>query len=569
MGAFFDVVGQVLILIGSLGIFLYGMKLMSSALQKVAGQRMREILSAMTSNRIKGVFTGFLVTTVIQSSSATTVMIISFVNAGLISLIGAIGVIMGANIGTTVTAWIISLLGFKFSIYYVALGLVGLCFPLLFSKKSNRQSWGELVVGFAILFIGLTFLKDAVPDIKSNPEILDFLSSFTGMGFGSVLFFVFIGTVLTLIIQSSSATMALTLVMCYNGWIEFPLAVAMVLGENIGTTITANIAAIVANASAKRAARAHLIFNVIGVIWVLIFYNPILRLVNMLIIGMEDASPYADATIIPIALAMFHTLFNVTNTLLLIGFSPQIAKLATKMVPQKETEDDEYSLKFIDNSYFSTAEISLVQAKNEIATFGLRVAKMLTFLDEMIFVDAGKKNSKKFFKLAKRTEKYEEIADRMEEEIANYLLEISEQELSHQASKRLQAMLSVIDDIESISDVFYTFTRALENKESLGIVFTDEQLEELKRIHQLVGDALVLMNNNLSDWDNADTAGAIKLEETINNCRMEMRVRHAEAIKHKKYKFKPGSFYSELFNLYEKAADYVYNVSIAIQKEND
>ena len=332
---------KVLVLIGSLGFFLYGMKLMSESLQKVAGKKMKSILSAMTSNRIKGVFTGFLVTTVIQSSSATTVMLVSFVNAGLLTLLEATGVIMGANIGTTVTAWIISLLGFKVSLSALSLPLIGLSLPLFFSSNERRKTWGEFIVGFAILFLGLQALKEAVPDIKSNPEILAFLSNYIDFGYWSVFIFIIVGTILTVVIQSSSATMALTLVLCYNGLIPFHIAAAMVLGENIGTTITANIAAIIGNVNAKRAARSHLIFNLIGVIWMIIFFFPFLRWIDNIVefrtgfsildnssaVGFEKTKE-----ILPIALAVFHTIFNIINTSLLIGFAPFIVKMTKWMV---------------------------------------------------------------------------------------------------------------------------------------------------------------------------------------------------------------------------------------------
>ena len=361
-----SVIGQILTLVGALGLFLFGMKLMSEALQKVAGNKMRSILAAMTSSRIKGIFTGFLVTTTIQSSSATTVMVVSFVNAGLLTLIGAVGVIMGANIGTTVTAWIISILGFKISLSFLSLPLIGISFPFFFSKNNLRKSWGEFMIGFAILFIGLQFLKDAVPEINSHPGMLNFLAQFTDLGFASILIFVIIGSMLTIIIQSSSATMALTLVMCYNGLIPFELAAAMVLGENIGTTVTANVAALVANVSAKRAARAHLIFNLFGVVWILLIFTPFLnginwiveRNLNVSILNIDMASlEFANIKqILPIALSIFHTSFNILNAVLLIGFANLIAKIATRMVPAVDDEDEEFRLKYINTGLLSTAE---------------------------------------------------------------------------------------------------------------------------------------------------------------------------------------------------------------------
>ena len=325
-------------LIGSLGLFLYGMKIMSEALQKAAGSRMRQILASMTSNRFKGVLTGFLITSAIQSSSATTVMIVSFVNAGLLSLMESIGVIMGANIGTTVTAWIISILGFNMKISILSLPLIGIGFPLLFARSGKTKYWGEFIIGFAFLFMGLEFLKDTVPDIKSHPEILSFLQNYTNLGFGSTLIFIFLGTLLTVIIQSSSATMALTLVMCNNGWIPFDIAAAMVLGENLGTTITANLAALMGNVSSKRAARAHFIFNMVGVIWIVAFLPLFLRAISSIMVSAGMNSPFEAASSIPIGLSIFHSSFNIMNVILLIGMARVIERIVTWMVPQKEED---------------------------------------------------------------------------------------------------------------------------------------------------------------------------------------------------------------------------------------
>ncbi|MEH6537046.1 MAG: Na/Pi symporter [Psychroserpens sp.] len=326
---------DILQLIGALGLFLFGMKVMSDALLKLAGNRLRTILASMTSNRVFGVITGFFITSVIQSSSATTLMVVSFSNAGLLTLVESISVIMGANIGTTITAWLITLLGFKVSMSAIALPLVGFGFLFTFSKKKNFDNWGNFIIGFALLFIGLQFLKEAMPDIKSNPEILAFLSQYIDLGFVSVLLFLLIGTVLTVVIQSSSATMALTLIMTAEGWIPFELAAAMVLGENIGTTITANLAALVASFKAKRTARAHLVFNIIGVIWVLILFHPFLRFVGWLSEMIGSESPYVAAAAIPVAISLFHTVFNVINTFVLIWFINPIAHLVEKIVPEK------------------------------------------------------------------------------------------------------------------------------------------------------------------------------------------------------------------------------------------
>ena len=326
---------DILQLIGSLGLFLFGMKVMSDALLKLAGNKLRSILASMTSNRVFGVITGFFITSIIQSSSATTLMVVSFSNASLLTLTESISVIMGANIGTTITAWLITILGFKVSMSTIALPLIGFGFLFTFSKKKNFDNWGNFIIGFALLFIGLQFLKDAMPDIKSNPEILEFLSKYTDLGFLSVLLFLCIGTLLTVIIQSSSATMALTLIMTAEGWIPFELAAAMVLGENIGTTITANIAAIVGGYQAKRTARAHFVFNVIGVIWMLILFYPFLRFIGWLCEHFGSESPFLTAAGIPVAISLFHTTFNILNTFILIWFINPIAKLVEWIVPEK------------------------------------------------------------------------------------------------------------------------------------------------------------------------------------------------------------------------------------------
>lgn len=357
---------DILELIGSLGLFLFGMKVMSDALLRLAGNKMRSILATMTSNRFLGIVTGFLITSVIQSSSATTLMVVSFSNASLLTLPEAISVIMGANIGTTITAWLITVLGFKVSMSSIALPLVGFGFLFTFSKKDNTKNWGEFIIGFAILFIGLQFLKDAMPDINENPQILEFLSRYTNAGFWSVLLFLFIGTILTLIIQSSSATMALTLIMTAQGWIPFELAAAMVLGENIGTTITANIAAIVGNYLAKRTARAHFIFNVLGVIWMLAVFYPFLQMISWAVQKLGSDSPFLVAAAIPVAISLFHTVFNVLNTFILVWFIKPIARLVEKMVPEKlDPKKAIEEPKYLDKKMLKYPETAIASLKKE------------------------------------------------------------------------------------------------------------------------------------------------------------------------------------------------------------
>jgi len=553
-----------LTLVGSLGLFLYGMKLMSEALQKIAGDNMRNILAKMTSNPVKGVFTGLLITTVIQSSSATTVMMVSFVNAGLLSLTESIGVIMGANIGTTVTAWLISILGFKVDISIISLPLIGIGFPLLFSRTGKKKSWGEFIIGFAMLFLGLDFLKNSVPDIKSHPEILEFLRNYTSSGFGSHLLFLTIGTVLTMIIQSSSATMALTLVMCNNGWISFDIAAAMVLGENIGTAVTANIAAAVANVSAKRAARAHLIFNILGVIWVSLIFNFFLTAINWFIVKIGGVSPYDSPLAIPIALSIFHSSFNIANTLIFIWFTKFIIAIVTRLVPQRE-ETEEFRLKYINTGLLSTAELSIHQAKKEILIYAQRVEKMFGYVEDMFH----ETNEKKFYKLYDRVEKYEGISDRMEEEIANYLTKISEGELSILGSKRIKAMLNVVTDIESVADSCYNLAKTLVRKKDKKVWFDTPLRENLDQMMTLTRKAIVEMQKNLDHgYKNIDISKATELEEKINRFRTKLKKDHLKSVEKQEYSYQTGIIYNDLYCECEKLADYAINVSEAIEEIN-
>jgi phosphate:Na+ symporter len=530
----------------------------------------------MTDSRIKGVLTGLLVTTTIQSSSATTVMMVSFVNAGLLSLIGAVGVIMGANIGTTVTAWLISIIGFKISLSFLSLPLIGLSFPLFISKNSIRKSWGEFLVGFAVLFIGLQFLKDAVPDIRSNPQALQFLNNFTNSGYLSVFVFVIIGTVFTIIIQSSSATMALTLVLCYNGVLPFELAAAMVLGENIGTTITANLAAIVANVSARRAARAHLVFNLFGVTWMLIVFYPFLRGIDYLmqmwhesisILATDlDTSDFQQIKHdYPIALALYHTTFNILNTFLLFGFAPLIAQIATRMVPGDEDDEEEFRLKYIGSPLVSTSEISIMQAKKEVAGFGSKLQRMFGFLTELQTLKYGKK----FKVLLARIEKYEDITDNIEGEVADFLTQVSEGEISHESSKDIRAMLTIIDDLESAADVIFQLSRVIDNNVERKVHLNEAQIIAINNLSVLVEKAIGEMIDNLNrPYRQVKAIKATEIEHTINAMRDSLRQKHADDLKEKKYKHKVGAYYSDLYSMIEKVADYIINVSEALAETN-
>lgn len=556
-----EILLKILMLIGALGLFLYGMKVMSDALQKLAGDKMRVFLSKMTANRFSGVATGVGITTLIQSSSATTVMVVSFVNAGLLNLTGAIAVIMGANIGTTVTAWIISLLGFEFSISVLIFPLIALATPLLFMKK--QQSLGEFIFGFALLFLGLQTLQSGVPDF-TQPEyagVLQFISSMSDYGYLSILMFVVIGTILTVVVQSSSAMMAVTLVMCAQGLIGFEVAASLVLGENIGTTITANMAALMANSTAKKAARAHLVFNLIGVCWMLILFHPFLYGISKLIVSVKGLDPFVSSGAIPVALSCYHSFFNILNTSILVWFIPTIERIVNRVVATDDEE--EFRLKFIPTGLMSASELSIEPAKKEIESFSKRVVRMYEFVPSL-FVET---DEKKFEQLMERTKKYEEITDRMEVEIANYLTKVSENELSLSASQEVSAMLRIVDNLESIGDSCYQLSIAIESKRKQNIWFSQDMRDKVQTMFSLVREAVLEMNDNLSEnYHSVNGQRAIEIENKINNYRDQLRNEHTEAVKNNEYSYQTGICYSNLYAQCEKLADYAINVTEAIVK---
>lgn len=549
-------------LVGSLGLFLFGMKIMSEALQKSAGNKLRQILASMTSNRFKGVLTGFIITAAIQSSSATTVMIVSFVNAGLLSLIESIGVIMGANIGTTVTAWMISILGFNMKISILSLPLIGVGFPLLFIKNPRAKYWGEFVIGFAFIFLGLEFLKTNVPDIQSNPEILSFLQNYTNLGLVSTLLFILIGTILTVIIQSSSATMALTLVMCNNGWIPFEAAAAMVLGENIGTTITANLAAIVGNVSSKRAARAHFIFNFIGVIWIVSLMSVFLKGIAGIMDSSGLGTPFSNNESIPVALSIFHSSFNILNTLILIGLAKVIEKIVIWMVPQKEDEDETYRLQYISFGLLTTSEMSILQAKNEINHFARRVHKMFGSVVRRF----NTTDRKDFTKLEDKITKYEKISDNIEVEIAAYLTKIlANHDITAASSRQIRSMFRIIDEIESIADSCYNIMKTISKKSETKIAFSHDQHESIKKMFGLVEEAFAVMQSNIEkDYREVTLEKARKAEEKIDNLRDELKRNHLKSIEKKRYSYLSGIFFNDIYCECEKMGDHIINITEAI-----
>ena len=542
-------------LIGSLGLFLYGMKIMSEGLQKVAGDRLRSILTAMTTNRVTGVLTGVLITALIQSSSATTVMVVSFVNAGLLTLAESISVIMGANIGTTVTAWIISIFGFKVDMAAFALPLLAIALPLIFSGKSNRKSVGEFIFGFSFLFMGLSYLKANAPDLNANPEMLAFVQNYTDMGFFSILLFLFIGTILTMIVQASAATMAITLIMCANGWISLELGAALVLGENIGTTITANLAALTANTQAKRAALAHFVFNVFGVIWVLIIFHPFMQMVNWVVDTFFQSSNPEVA--ISYKLSAFHSIFNICNVCILIWGVKLIERTVCALIHPKE-EDEEPRLRFITGGMLSTAELSILQARKEIHLFAERTHRMFGMVQDLLHTE----KDDDFNKLFSRIEKYENISDNMELEIANYLNQVSEGRLSSESKLQIRAMLREVTEIESIGDSCYNLARTINRKRQTNQDFTEKQYEHIHFMMKLTDDALAQMIVVVEkpEHQSIDINKSFNIENEINNYRNQLKNQNILDVNNKEYDYQMGVYYMDIIAECEKLGDYVVNV---------
>ena len=574
---------NVLSVLGGLAMFLYGMALMSEGLQKSAGDRLRAFMAKMTSNAFKRVLTGTVVTCLVQSSSATTIMVVSFVNAGLLTLGNAIGVIMGANIGTTLTAWITSL-GFSVNIALFAVPMMAFGFILHSSKKASLKNVGQFLMGFAVMYVGLTFMKDCSNEILGQYQtgMMNFFGSINGFGFGSIILFLIAGAVLTIVLQASSATMAITMLLAASGLIDFKLAVAMVLGENIGTTITANIAAAVANTSAKRAARAHTIFNIIGVIWVLAIFGPIVKLICVIMEGLDFYNPMAasthlaaiatgaesaDAAMIEMyknsllyGIAMLHTLFNVTNTLILIWFTPLIEKAVVWLVKEPKGETEVYRLKYISGGPLHTAELSLQEAKLELIHFAEICRNGFGYVREAI----NEQDPQKFDELNDKLIKYEEITDRIEYEIATYLNEVSKNEISQEASDQVKAMYKIIGEMESLGDSGESIGRILKRKNVHSKVFDKTILDRLNKMMDLVQKAYDVMIDNLKQDHLKDIARAENCEYNINECRNHLREEHIVNIESDSYNYLTGVYYMDVLAELEKVGDFLINISQAV-----
>ena len=547
--------------------FLYGMTLMSEGLQKVAGSRLRSILSAMTANSFTRILTGTLITAIIQSSSATTVMIVSFVNAGLLSLTQAVGVIMGANIGTTVTSWLISLLGFTADISTLSIPLIGIGFAFMMFKSQKRKNIGEMIIGFAMLFLGLSFLKDSVPDLSTNPEAIAFIQKWTDWGFFSVLIFVLVGTVMTIVLQSSSATVALTLVMASQGWIPFEMAAAMVLGENIGTTITANIAASVGNISAKRAALAHTVFNVFGVIWVLALYKPFLWLVSKIVVGLGGEDPFVSSASLLYAISTVHTLFNVLNTCILVWFTPQIVRFVTWALKGHKDEEEVFRLRYIQGGMMSTAELSLEQAEQEVVHFSEIVKKQYRYARQAV---NESDDENRFDELFKKLEHYEQITDRIEFEIAKYLSNIRESDLSQEGTNKLQAMYKIISELESMGDSGFNVGRILQRKNLHSQKFDETTVRKLNHMLDLVDVAIDCMIANLKEGFHhvINISNAQDAEHDINEYRDNLKEEHLRNIESEESGYLRGVYYMDLVSECERVGDFIINVSEALVELN-
>lgn len=598
-----------LCLLGSVGLFLYGMKVMSEGLQKAAGDRLRNILSAMTRNRFTGTLTGFAITALIQSSSASTVMVVSFVNAGLMTLAQSMAVIMGANVGTTFTAWVIALFGFKVNISAFVLPMIGIAVPLLFSKKGRTKSMGEFLTGFAFLFMGLNMISDYVPDLQQNPEMFAFLQQYTDLGFLSVLIFLSVGILMTMVIQSSAATFAITLIMCSKGWIDFNLACAIVLGSNIGTTITPILASMSGNVAAKRTAMGHLLFNLLGCAWVLCVFNPFVELNSWITDALGQGNPEAlagyvehlQATDIDVynnlfntlpsdhelygrvtaaqaqvesmqfsvsfGLSMFHTVFNLINLSVMIWLTNVYVKVVERLVPSRHKEDEEFQLKFISGGLLNASELNIAQAEKEIAVYGERVERMIDMAKRLVHTDS---ESAEFTELYSRLEKYEDISDRMEIEIAHYLNRCSEGRLSNEGKMRIASMLRIVSEIESIADCCLGAGKILVRRNQSHAKFTDEIYANIDTMFGYVKEAMLNMLKLLRDIEHVrepEIIASYNKEREINNYRNQLRTANIENINSKHYEYQAGIYYMDLISDLEKTGDYIINVVDAVKDQ--
>ncbi len=576
---------SILTIVGALAFFIYGMKIMSEGIQKAAGSQLRKILRTMTKNRFMGVITGFLTTAVIQSSSATTVMTVSFVNAGLISLVESAGIMMGANIGTTITGWLVSFLGFKVKLAALALPVFAFALPMSFVKRGKWKYWGQFLIGFAILFMGLGLLKEAVPDIKSNPEMLNFLQGFVDPDAGyfkllmTNILFVMVGALVTVVVQSSSAAMTITIVLCAQGIIPFPIAAAMILGENIGTTITAELASLVGNVHAKRSARIHSMFNVVGVTWMLLvlpFFLKLVAYIGQQVGGLDILSTYNADEIKNMSkeafagykeskafgLSIFHTAFNMTNVMIMLGFVPLLVRLAIQTVKSKGGDDEEFRLENISKG--STPELSIIEVQKTIGKFGDVSSRLNRFSKQLIM----ETDDKKRHNLHERIVKYEDITDNMEIEITEYLTSMGQRELTDKTSIRIRSIMNIANELERIGDIYFQISKTLEYKNDHKIWFNQTQRDNLSHMIDLVEKAFDTMNSNLNmNYDHVVKTEARELEDKINLFRNKLRKEGTAGFNQKDYNVKSSLVYNNLYASYERIGDHIINVTEAIVGE--
>ena len=572
-------------LLGSVCLFLYGMKVMSEGLQKAAGDRLRSILNAMTRNRFMGVTTGILITALIQSSSASTVIVVSFVNAGLMSLEQSMAVIFGANLGSTFTSWIVAILGFKVDMTVILLPLLAFAVPMLFFKKNQVKSIGEFLIGFVFLFMGLAAINTNVPDLSKSPEIFAALQNYTTMGYGSILLFMLVGLVVTMIIQSSAATFAIVLIMGTKGWIPFDMACAMVLGGNVGTTITPLLASLGGNTAAKKAAMGHLMYNIFTAAAMLIFFIPFTN--NLIVWLTRDVVHAGDPTELyhavqngvkgddlhpligsmSLGLTLWHTVYNIFSLLTMIWFTKQYVKLVNWLIKSRKKDEEDFQLKYIQGGLLNASELNIMQAQKEIVVFAERIDRMLGMVKQLIHTKTG---TEEFNTLYERIRKYEDISDRMEIEIANYLNKVVEGRLSIDAKLQVATMLRWVSELESIADSCYNIGRTLVRKEEIGAHFGDENYKNIDNMLKLVSEAMSNMIVALSDLDNVGTDDLMRSynkEREINNYRNLLRAENIENINQQKYPYQAGIFYMDIVGECEKLGDYIINVIDGINEQ--
>ena len=549
-------------LIGALALLMFGMKSMSDSLQKMAGPQLRHVLGTMTTNRVTGILSGTLITAAVQSSTATTVMTVSFVNAGLLTLAQAISVIMGANIGTTLTAWIMSA-GFSFNITDFVWPAFFMAIILIYSKK--RKIVGDFIFGISFMFLGLGTLRQTGidMDLAHNQPVLDFFASFDPQSFLTTITFLLIGSVLTMCVQSSAAVMAITMILCSTGVLPIYQGIALVMGENIGTTVTSNVAALTANTQARRAAMAHMVFNIFGVLWILCVFKPFINLVCGWVgydVNMEKGEPgfYANAAKLSFVLAAFHTTFNLSNTFILVWFIPQIEKLVCKIIrPKKNADEDDFRLRFIQTGIMKTPEISVLEAQKEIHSFAERIQRMFGMVKELL----GETNEDKFVKLFTRIEKYEGISDNMEIEIAKYLDQVSDSHLSDETKAKIRAMLREISEIESIGDSCYNIARTINRRIKGKEDFIPAQYEHMHQMMELTDNALTQMNVALvGHKGETDVNRSFNIENEINNYRNQLKSQNINDVNNHLYTYAIGTMYMDIIQECEKLGDYVVNV---------